>query len=237
LGLNIAGAAFYLTALSARAAPISLLQPLATFGLVVNAVLAVFYLGERCNSSEWLGVFLLFIGIICLGISAESPPVGQVLLQRPRWVRLPGDDWPPGWWGFDAAAGGAEANCCRDAVRVLAGSLLGAGYLSAKTLALAWREAQYDVAALAMAVTAGGLFGGFWMLLRGYYRGRALIVKATNFVTSQLVIGVGGMFCLGEEFPEAPVKFAARSAAYLLILAGFLVGASLHATRSADGNR
>src|SRR5437868_11597877 len=70
LGLNVAGAAFYLTALSARAAPISLLQPLATFGLVVNAVLAVFYLGERCNSSEWLGVFLLFIGIICLGISA-----------------------------------------------------------------------------------------------------------------------------------------------------------------------
>src|SRR4051794_23925483 len=66
MALNVLGAGFFLVALGSRSAPISLLQPLATFGLVVNALMAFFYLGERLGLLEWLGVFLLVAGVILL---------------------------------------------------------------------------------------------------------------------------------------------------------------------------
>ena len=66
-GLNIGGAGLFLVALGSRSAPISFLQPLATFGLVVNALMAVFYLGEGYGLAEWLGVSLLFVGVVFVG--------------------------------------------------------------------------------------------------------------------------------------------------------------------------
>ena len=60
--------------MSARAAPISLLQPLSASGLLVVAFLAVVYLNERFDAWEWLGVVLLLAGVIMLGFSAENAP-------------------------------------------------------------------------------------------------------------------------------------------------------------------
>src|SRR4051812_39907010 len=53
LALNLGGYGLFLLATTSRAAPISVLQPLAAFGMVAVALLAVVYLGERFGGLEW----------------------------------------------------------------------------------------------------------------------------------------------------------------------------------------
>src|SRR2546423_4157269 len=101
---------------------------------------------------------------------------------------------------------------------LLAGILLGTGYLNTKAFALALRESSFEAIGLTVVVMVGGLLLGFLTLLRGYYRGRVLIVKSTSFVASQVVASLGGVICLSERFPEAPFSFAARITAYSLIV-------------------
>jgi drug/metabolite transporter (DMT)-like permease len=56
MALLLGGYALYVLANSVRAAPISLLQPIFAFGLLVVAFMAVVYLKERFGVLEWLGV-------------------------------------------------------------------------------------------------------------------------------------------------------------------------------------
>jgi uncharacterized membrane protein len=222
LALNFTGAGLFMAAISAKAAPISLLQPLATFGLVVNALLAVFCLGERFNAGEWLGVALLFLGVVMLGISAEAP-TGE------SWLSLPILHAYLVVIGVLGIGVGVWLWCTRNHLVIevlhglLAGLLLGLGYLDTKTSALAWREARVAAGVLFTVLMVGGLLGGFMTLLKGYYRGRVMIVKSTSFVINQVVVGVGGIFCLSEGFPTQALPLAARIAAYALILGGFCV--------------
>jgi len=64
MGLMVGGYGIYAAAVSARVAPISLLQPLSASGLLVVALLAVVYLNERFDAAEWLGVGILLAGVI-----------------------------------------------------------------------------------------------------------------------------------------------------------------------------
>ena len=84
MALLLGGYVVYGYALSARAAPISLLQPLSASGLLVVALLAVTYLHERFDALEWVGVALLLGGVILLGFSAENRPHWNVGVNDPR---------------------------------------------------------------------------------------------------------------------------------------------------------
>src|SRR4051812_18158806 len=72
--LEIVGYGLFLWALSAPSAPISILQPLRAFGIVVMAFLSVVVLEERLRSREWLGIVLQLMGTILLGLT--PPPAG-----------------------------------------------------------------------------------------------------------------------------------------------------------------
>src|SRR5579862_2768832 len=69
LTLLLGGYVIYAVAVGARAAPISLLQPLFASGVLVVALLAVVYLHERLAGLEWLGVAILVVGVLLLGAS------------------------------------------------------------------------------------------------------------------------------------------------------------------------
>lgn len=228
LAINFAGAGLFLAAISARAAPVSLLQPLATFGLVVNALLAVVWLRERFNRGEWLGVALLFLGVVLVGASAQTP-AGEPTLHHqslPYFLAV-----------ILVLAGGAFVWLMRGRDHLLvevlygllAGLLLGLGYFDAKTSALAWRQAGGGIAALYTILMVGGLVGGFLTLLKGYYQGRVVIVKSTSFVINQVVVGVGGIYCLSEGFPQQTLALSARLGGYALILGGFCMFAACRA--------
>ena len=230
MALLFGGYAVYAWALSARAAPISLLQPLSASGLLVVALMAVVYLNERFDALEWVGVVLLLAGVILLGFSAENSPRWTVGVNGPRLVAF-------------LSATAALALVVLVAVRrastparaeflfgVLAGLLLGTGYLHTKIIALAVQEHRLGLTLLAAACMALGLVVGLAVLQMGFRRGRALIVTAVNLVTNQVLVVAGGLICLSERFPSQPVPFAARVAGLGGIFAGIILLARLSAS-------
>ncbi len=208
------------------------MQPLSASGLLVVALMAVVYLNERFDTLEWFGVALLLAGVILLGFSAENAPHWTVGVNDPRLAAF-------------LLATAALASFVLVAVRrtatparaeflfgVLAGLLLGTGYLHTKILALALQDQRLGLALVAGVCMGLGLVVGLAVLQMGFRRGRALIVTAVNLVTNQVLVVAGGLICLGERFPTQPLPFAARVAG----LAGILVGIILLARLSAGAN-
>jgi hypothetical protein len=115
---------------------------------------------------------------------------------------------------------------------VLAGLLLGTAYLHTKIVALAFQEQRLGLFIAAAILMGLGLPAGLAVLQMGFRRGRALIVTAVNLVTNQVLVVAGGLICLGERFPTAPVPFAARVTG----LAGIFGGIILLARVSAGTN-
>ena len=113
---------------------------------------------------------------------------------------------------------------------VLAGVLLGTGYLHTKILALAVQGQHGWLAIVAGVSMALGLGIGLFVLQLGFWRGRALIVTAVNLVTNQVLVVAGGLICLGERFPREPVAFTAPSRVSPGFLTGILLLARLSAT-------
>lgn len=230
--LLLGGYAVYGLAMSARAAPISLLQPLSASGLLVVALMAVVYLNERFDTLEWLGVALLLLGVILLGFSAENSPRWTVGVHDPRLAAFLLATAAAALFvvmTIRRTATPARAECL---FGVLAGLLLGTGYLNTKIFALAVQAHRPGLALVAGLCMALGLGGGLAVLQMGFRRGRALIVTAVNLVTNQVLVVTGGLICLGERFPTQPWPFAARSAG----LAGILFGIILLARLSAGAN-
>jgi glucose uptake protein GlcU len=64
------------------------------------------------------------------------------------------------------------------------------------------------------------LLGGLAVLQQGFRHGRALIVTAVNLVVNQVVVVVGGIFCLGESFPHERMRLQARVGGLVAILVG-----------------
>jgi drug/metabolite transporter (DMT)-like permease len=220
LGMLLGGYGLFLLATSFRSAPISLLQPIFASGLLVVAIMAVIYLKERFGALEWLGVALLFSGVIFLGASAEASAAESGTIHERRLLIF---------WSGAGAISGLVLLILRLARRrtnaemlfgVLAGVLLGVGYLDTKTFTLAWKEMRLEIALPAFVAMVGGLIGGLVVLQIGFRHGRALIVTALNLVINQVMVVAGGVFCLGESFPHEPFKFNARIAGLSAVAMG-----------------
>ncbi len=226
--LMIGGYAVYAVAVSARVAPISLLQPLSASGLLVVALLAVVYLNERFDFSEWLGVAILLAGVISLGLSARGPQHVSTGIETASYL------------GFFAVVAAIVVGTSWMALRapgraelllgILSGLLFGTGYLNTKALALAIQDRNLLLAIAAGCLMTIGLLGGLVALQLGLRFGRALIVTAVNLVTNQVLVVAGGLVCLGESFPHQSFAFAARLAGFAGILIGILLLARVGAT-------
>ena len=239
MALLVGGYAVYAWAMSARAAPISLLQPLSASGLLVVALLAVVYLNERFDALEWCGVVLMLAGVILLGFSAEETPPSSVGINVPRLLIYLSGTIAAAAAVIVAARRASQAGRPARAeflFGVLAGLLLGTGYLYTKIFSLAAQADRYDLGVLSGICIALGLGIGFVVLQMGFRRGRALIVTAVNLVTNQVLVVAGGLFCLGERFPNQTLPFAARIAGLAGIFAGIILLARLSATAGSGAN-
>lgn len=235
--LLVAGYALFMAANFARRAPISLLQPIYASGVAVIAVLAVLYLKERFGTLEWLGVFLMVGGVILLGASAESQKLEEVhlnltslliYLATAAMLILAGllvIRWSGPNFNVEILFG------------IVAGLLLGFGFLNTKTFALAWKQERFGVAVLAMAGLLLGMFGGLTALQKGFQRGRALIITSLNMVVNQVAVILGGMYCFGEHFPREPRHFAERLLGLAVVLVGTIVLARFSSPENLGANR
>lgn len=223
MGLLAGGYGLFILATSFRVAPISLLQPIFAFGLLVVAFLAVVYLKERFGLLEWLGVAFLLSGVLLLGLSAEESNRQTTTVYLSRLLLYLGGlgtlgivailslKFGPRWVNGELLYG------------LLAGVLLGIGYLNTRTLNLAAAESRSVVFFLAVTLVATGLLGGLAVLQKGFQQGRALIVTAMNLVINQVVVVAGGILCLGENFPQDSFRFNARIGGFAAILVGTVI--------------
>ncbi len=229
MALLIGGYGIYLFAVSARAAPISLLQPLFASGLLVVAFMAVAYLNEHLAVQEWVGVGLMLAGVILLGLSVEGNAARSGSVHGLRLFIFVSTTvvlalvmlWAQAW----------TVNPARMELflGILAGLLLGTGYLNTKIVGIEWRTGRTVGVALAAACTTVGLIGGLFVLQVAFHRGRALVATAVNLVTNQVLVVTGGIVCLGERFPTKPVPFLARVGGLGGILFGIVLLARLSA--------
>lgn len=232
MALLLGGYVVYGYALSARAAPISLLQPLSASGLLVVALLAVTYLHERFDTLEWVGVALLLAGVILLGFSAENRPHWKVGVNDLRLMIFLITIAILVVFAATAVRRMSSPARVEFLFGVLAGLLLGTGYLHTKIISLAFQAQRLGLFITAWICTVIGLVFGLVVLQMGFRRGCALIVTAVNLVTNQVLVVAGGLICLGERFPTEPWPFAAR----VLGLGGILAGIILLARLSAGTN-
>jgi drug/metabolite transporter (DMT)-like permease len=220
VAMLVGGMGIYLAANSIRAAPISLLQPIYASGWLVLAVLAVSFLHERFRVVEWLGLLLLFAGILLLAASVENNQASHAGVDLPR-LRI-----------YLAVAIAVNVvvllilrNCQTLANRevlfgLLAGLLLGVGYLSVKVCPLGWADGRPRIVLLGLGGMGIGLIGGLYVTQWGYHHGRALIVSSVNLVINQIMVIIGGIWCLGERLPEQEIPFYARLIGFVAVLTG-----------------
>jgi drug/metabolite transporter (DMT)-like permease len=230
--LMVGGYGIYAAAVTARVAPISLLQPLSASGLLVVALLAVVYLNERFDAAEWLGVGILLAGVTLLGLSARGPQLPSTGIETAPYLSF---------FAVVAAlaigvsfAAAAMPHRSELLLGILSGLLFGTGYLNTKALALAVQDRSLSHTIVAACLMTVGLLGGLVALQLGLRAGRALIVTAVNLVTNQVLVVAGGLACLGERFPQETFPFTARIAGLCGILGGILLLARVGAGRIRD---
>src|SRR5262245_35800880 len=220
IGTMTVGWVFFLKAVAN--APVSIVQPVLGFGLVLLALFSVVVLHERLRTLEWAGIAMMIGGLVLLGLSGSggtaAPTLGLAALltvsvvclgllaaavrigRAGRWVPL------PIVLGFGA------------------GVLIGLAALYTKGLFLSLEAGRAALGWLVFLplMTAANL-GGLWVQQAGFQQGRALIVVAMNAVTNKVVTIAGGMLTLGELLPAEPELALARIAGFVTILAGSVI--------------
>ena len=209
---------------AAANAPISLVQPLLGTGLVVLAGFSVFYLNEKLESGEWIGIFTLIAGLGLLGASAEAGEVRD--LEAISWPRLIGlaaallasvfaaraiEQRRPGTFSIELVVGAAG------------GIMIGIGALFTRVTMLEFQAGHVVFGFLLIFITLGMMLSGVFTQQGGFQRGRAMTVTAVLAVSNKVIAIFGGMFALGEVLPENTTNQGLR----LVALAALLLGTVL----------
>lgn len=82
--MDLLGAVLMLQALSQ--APVSVIQPVSGCGLAILSVFSHFYLKERMNIIDWLGITLAAIGTIGVGAGGEEQEASSISIFHLPWV-------------------------------------------------------------------------------------------------------------------------------------------------------
>ncbi len=78
--LTAIGWVFFLFAYSL--APVSIIAPLNNVGILVLVGVAVFWLKEKLSSFEWLGIIIVFLGIIIVSFSSIASETQEIAFER-----------------------------------------------------------------------------------------------------------------------------------------------------------
>ncbi|GAB2301342.1 hypothetical protein Dimus_035371 [Dionaea muscipula] len=82
--MDIGGAILMLRALSL--APVSIIQPVSGCGLAVLSIFSHFYLKERMNIIDWMGIAFAGIGTIGVGAGGEEQKASSIPLFHLLWL-------------------------------------------------------------------------------------------------------------------------------------------------------
>jgi hypothetical protein len=221
LGTALMTGGWGLYLVSAKFAPISIIQPTLGVGLAILAVFSVFYLREKIGALEWTAFAAMLTGMLFLGVSATDegrPPLPQ---------------WPPllattavilaiSALAYGLGKRGALAGMRTDSLLgIFSGLFIGLGALYTKAMFTFLDDEQRLIGfGVCLPVLILANVVGMGVMQSGFQHGKALVVVSLEAVINKAVAIIGGMLALAEALPEDPAKSAMRIAAFVLILFG-----------------
>ena len=186
---------------------------LRSFGIPVMAFLSIVFLHERLDTLEWLGI----AQAIYRHHLADRQRADQRQSSRGR---RPGESAQSSIGGLAILAGicrGLDSVCAKNlpsgnCLQRAFGHFREFGDLHNKVLFIELRDNHYGWVIWSIAAILVGTLGGLAVLLWSFRYCRALVVTTIHFVVNQVVVVIGGIVCLGEEFPRDPFLFGPESA-------------------------
>jgi drug/metabolite transporter (DMT)-like permease len=215
IGWGIAVAAFVCHAAALAMLPLSVAQAVLSGGFVLLAVLAERYFGFSLGRRQWIGVLLVSIALALLGVTGKAPggdhakfSVGAMIL-------------------FEGAAVGLGLLLIfshrMERIRAQKGILLGAaGGLGFGVSDIAIKAISGDVMAglpwILLAVFAA--IASFFASARSLQIGEGVAVIAVTSVAANMSAILAGVVVFGDPMGDDALEVVARTAAFVMVLAG-----------------
>jgi len=223
---GVTGACLYVVAISM--APVSIVQPIVSSGVVLLAYLAIKNLGEKPRRVDYLAIGLNVFGVILIGVSLAEG--------LPKYV----EHDPALFWICVAAVvslavlvpvlmRGRTGNRQAAALGISIGLLYGIASVFAKLMVVDWSN-RWSTSGVLVLLSSVYLLG--WLctflpaiitLQAAFQRGMAVVVAPIFAGLAQLVPIVVGMVALNEPLPDSPILTAIRFLGFACILTGTVI--------------
>ncbi|XP_058190448.1 probable magnesium transporter NIPA9 isoform X1 [Rhododendron vialii] len=228
--MDLFGAALMLQALSQ--APVSVIQPVSGCGLAILSVFSHFYLKERMNMIDWLGITLAAIGTIGVGAGGEEQKTSSISIFHLPWVAFIVAILfvlLNGWLRIYRRQRREQELMQSEVVEEIiygleSGILFGIASVISK-MGFVFLEQGYSKlvvpACISISMCSSGT--GFFYQTRGLKHGRAIVVSTCAAVASIVTGVLAGMVALGERLPSAPMARLSLLLGWVCILLGVVL--------------
>ncbi|XP_028111241.1 probable magnesium transporter NIPA9 [Camellia sinensis] len=225
--MDMFGAALMLQALSQ--APVSVIQPVSGCGLAILSVFSHFYLKERMNIIDWVGIALAGIGTIGVGAGGEEQQASSISIAHLPWlafvvaflfVLLNG--WLRIYRRHRREQEMMQSEVVEEIIYGLESGILFGYCLSMWFVFLEQGFSKLLVpACISISVCCSGT--GFFYQTRGLKHGRAIVVSTCAAVASIVTGVLAGMLALGERLPSAPMARLSVLLGWFFIILGVVL--------------
>ncbi len=223
---GLLGGAFYFTAVSL--APISVVQPIVSSGIVILAYLAIKNLGETPRKIDYMAISFNICGVVLIGVSlAEGLPEETKHNPSVLWITVAAIVTVAIFFGL--FSGRTSGDTQGALLGICVGLLYGTGTVFARLMLLDWKH-QWDARGFLVIFSSIFLLGWLFTFLpalmtvqAAFQRGMAVVVAPIFASLTQLVPIFVGMTALGEKPPANTLLLAARIIAFLLIISGTII--------------
>lgn len=228
--MDLLGAVLMLQALSQ--APVSVIQPVSGCGLAILSVFSHFYLKERMNIIDWLGITLAAIGTIGVGAGGEEQEASSISIFHLPWVAFIVAILfvlLNGWLRIYRRQRREQELMQSEVVEEIiygleSGILFGIASVISK-MGFVFLEQGYSKlvvpACISISMCCSGT--GFFYQTRGLKHGRAIVVSTCAAVASIVTGVLAGMVALGERLPSAPMARLSLLLGWVCILLGVVL--------------
>lgn len=223
---GLLGGGFYFTAVSL--APISVVQPIVSSGIVILAYLAIKNLGEKPRKIDYVAISFNICGVILIGVSlAEGLPKETKHHPSMLWILVAAIVITAICLGLFSGRRTGDAQGAL--LGICVGLLYGTGTVFARLMLLDWKH-QWDARGFLVIFSSVFFLGWLFTFLpalitvqAAFQRGMAVVVAPIFASLTQLVPILVGMTALREPLPENPFLLTARILAFLLIISGTII--------------
>ncbi|XAR70776.1 hypothetical protein NMG60_11027760 [Bertholletia excelsa] len=228
--MDIFGAALMLQALSL--APVSIIQPVSGCGLAILSVFSHFYLKEKMNVIDWIGIALAGIGTIGVGAGGEEQKASPISIFHLPWMVfvvailfIVLNGWLRIYRRQRREQELMQSEVVEEIIYGLeSGILFGVASVISK-MGFVFLEQGFTKAMVPMCISISMCCSGtgFFYQTRGLKHGRAIVVSTCAAVASIVTGVLAGLLALGERLPSAPMARLLLLLGWMLIILGVIL--------------